>query len=380
MKICHELESCTGCTACRHICPVSAITMRENSEGFLYPEVNESLCVHCGRCVRVCPQNHVPTYYAPQTVYAVKHRMQSVRERSTSGGMFTALSDWILHQGGVIYGAAFDEAFAVSHIAADNAIERNRMRGSKYVQSVLGDVFAHIESDLRENRYVLFTGTPCQVDGLRNFIGKAHDKLFLVDIVCYGTPSPLLFRDYVQFIQKEYQTNIRWYTFRNKKASWRTGKSFLELENNKAVSKEKTEIFDRLFWSGNIIRTSCYACPYTKPIRISDITIGDCWGLEKILPTFEDAYGVSLCLVNTKQGERIFDEIFQAIECHDISNSLEWQQPRMQSPTERPITRDVFWRDYHRKGFVYVARKYTHWNIFRITIRKIRFVLHRIFG
>jgi hypothetical protein len=375
MKICHSQEACTGCTACKHICPTAAIAMRENDEGFLYPEVDENLCIHCGRCVRVCPQNHKPPYREPRGVYAVKHKEQMVRVQSTSGGMFTALSDWILQRGGVVYGAAFDEAFSVSHIMAETALERNRMRGSKYVQSALGEVFAQIKKNLAEDRYVLFTGTPCQVDGLRSFIGKPNNKLFLVDIVCYGTPSPLLFREYIHFIKEDYQTDIRWYTFRNKKASWRTGKSHVELVNNKTVSKEKTEIFDRLFWSGNIIRTSCYTCPYTKPIRISDITIGDCWGVEKMLPAIEDAYGVSLCLVNTEQGARIFEAISKMIEYYDISSSSNWQQPRMQSPTERPSSREQFWSDYHKKGFLYIARKYTHWNLIRIAIRKIRSII-----
>lgn len=237
-------SDCCGCTACYSICPKNAISMLEDKEGFKYPSINMDMCISCHLCEKVCAfkqsksikkKNNVSK---PQT-FAVKHKNLNVRLNSRSGGIFTDLSDYFLKNDGVIYGCILDNTLVVKHIRATNETQRNLMRGSKYVQSDLFNTFAQVKNDLDGSKYVLFTGTSCQIDGLKSFLGKKYEKLLCVDILCHGVPSPMIFKDFIDWSEKKYDGKVIDVDFRNKKDfGWASHVETLSLKKNNNVFKK----------------------------------------------------------------------------------------------------------------------------------------------
>lgn len=374
-------EECCGCTACKYICPTRAINMVFDEEGFLYPKINQELCIDCGKCKKVCPfQNttNIEDKLDEPLIYAVIQKDPEIRMQSSSGGAYTAISDPILEKDGLVYGVKFDENFNVVHSRAVNAEERNEFRGSKYVQSELNDTFTHIYDDLNSGKSVLFTGTGCQTAGLRNFLAnkKANtEKLIINDFVCHGTPSPLLWSNYIKFIQKKGQLNS--YTFRYKVKGWHGYNIKAEYKNGDIkINSLKLKVFTNLFSSNLVLRPSCYNCKFANLNRPSDIMIGDYWGIEKVMPEIDDNKGVSLVLVNTDKGKAIFSEIRENLEVWQ-SNTEDCLQQNLLKPTGRPQMREQFWKDYNNNGFEYIAKKYAGYNIKGMTKKNIKTILVR---
>lgn len=288
-------------------------------------------------------------------VYAVQHLESSVVEASRSGGIFTALSDYVLDQCGVVYGCVLTEDFKAVHVRADDEVGRNAMRGSKYIQSKLGDTFGSVKTDLETGSEVLFSGTSCQVAGLKKFLGKEYDNLFCVDIVCHGVPGTVVWEKYLEWQEKRANAKVTAVDFRNKKDfGWRAHIETLIFDNGKQVS---SPIFKNLFYGHTILRPSCYECPLKSVMHPGDITIADYWGIEKAAPEFDDNRGVSLVLVNGEKGEAVFEA---------VKNTLRWKetrledsiQPPLKAPFPKPENRELFWRDLQSKKFCYVANKY----------------------
>lgn len=288
-------------------------------------------------------------------VYAVKHKDEEIRAASRSGGIFTALSDLILADGGIVYGCVLTENFTAVHIRAESIAERNRMRGSKYIQSKLGDTFKNVQEDLEDGKSVLFSGTSCQVAGLKQFLKKEYNNLFCVDIVCHGVPSTAVWKSYLHWQEQKNNGKAVKVDFRNKKDfGWHDHVETIEFENGKSAS---SRVFRNLFYGHMILRPSCYECPYKSVMHPGDITIADYWGIEKAAPEFDDNNGVSLVLVNNEAGENAFER---------VKNKLAWKQtelkdsmqPPLKAPFPKPENREQFWRDFQNKPFEYVAKKY----------------------
>jgi coenzyme F420-reducing hydrogenase beta subunit len=366
MLIYERKEECCGCTACKSICPKQAISMIPDKEGFLYPSINQELCIECDLCKKVCPFSdnyRTSGNYDQPLVYAAKHKDDNVRMNSSSGGMFTAISDYILDIDGVVYGAAFDEKFVVRHQKAETAEERNKFRGSKYVQSNLIGVFEDIKKELKKERTVLFTGTPCQNAGLRSYLHNNYENLYLCDIVCHGTPSPLIFEDYKSFMQNKYKSRIKELSFRDKLLGWRSQAVGIQFINQKAYTKEASEdIFYRLFLTNMILRESCYNCKFCNLTRPSDITIADFWGVEKSMPDFDDNIGISLVLINSPKGQQLFESVSKDLYYRE-SNTIDCLQHNLHSPSQPSPRRNKFWQDYKNKGFEYVLKKYAGYGL-----------------
>lgn len=288
-------------------------------------------------------------------VYAVKHKSETVRAASRSGGIFTAVSDWVLAENGVVYGCVLDESFCAVHVRAEGIEDRDRMRGSKYIQSKLGDTYKNIRKDLMDGRLVLFTGTSCQVAGLRQYLGIEYANLYCVDIVCHGVPSPKVWNEYMSWQEKKNKSKVKNVDFRNKKDyGWRAHKETLTFENGKNLS---SNVFTSLFYGHSILRPSCYECPYKSVMHPGDITIADYWGIEKAAPEFDDNKGVSLVLLNNETGAKVFESVKGYIKW--IETRLEdSMQPPLKAPFPEPDNRNVFWRDFSSKNFDYVAKKY----------------------
>ena len=288
-------------------------------------------------------------------VYAVKHKDENTRAASRSGGIFTALSDEVLEKQGVVYGCVLNENFVAVHVRAENKNERNRMRGSKYIQSKLGDTFRNVKVDLEEGRFVLFSGTSCQVAGLKAYLPKDYENLICVDIVCHGVPSTKVWDAYLSWQEEKNNSKITGVDFRNKKDfGWRAHMETLYFENNKVVS---SGVFRTLFYGHNVLRPSCYECPYKSVIHPGDITIADYWGIEKAAPEFDDNKGVSLVLVNNETGEKMLDKVKDKIIWKEtrIEDSL---QPPLKAPFPKPETREQFWKDFETRDFSYITKKY----------------------
>lgn len=311
-------------------------------------------------------------------VYAVKHKDFDVRMESRSGGIFTALSDWILDEDGVVYGCVLDEKFEAMHVRACSKEERNRMRGSKYIQSDLKDTFRNVQADLKEGKKVLFSGTSCQVAGLKAYLGTEYQTLICVDIVCHGVPSPLVWKEYLKWQERKYGKCTA-VDFRNKKDfGWVAHVETLTMKmkngNSKSVS---SEVFKNLFYGHTILRPSCYKCPYKDIIHPGDITIADYWGIDKAAPGFSDNKGVSLVLINSSLGMECFLAVKSNIEyvATRIEDSM---QPPLRAPFEEPKEREQFWKALNNCSFERVAKKYGGYGLRNRVKRMIKRILNKI--
>ena len=340
---------CCGCTACVDTCPEKAIKLELDEKGFWYPRVDEEKCLFCGKCIDACTFHYNQSdekRVTPSSVYAVKHKDENVRLLSRSGGIFTAITDIVLAQGGYIYGAAFTDGFQVKHKKATTVEERNSFRTSKYVQSDMTGVYDQIKCDLREGHSVLFSGTPCQVSAVKNAM-KNEDctGLFLIDIVCLGVPSPIVWRDYLNCRQNEYDGKITSVEFRDKQFGWKAHRETFTINGLKYDSDD----YKKLFSSHDILRPSCFECPYKSIDRVGDITIADFWGIDKAVPGFNDDKGVSLVMVNTEKGETLFEKSKNNI-IWEPSNLEDAMQNNMKFSYPRPDSYFEFWENYRESG------------------------------
>lgn len=312
-------------------------------------------------------------------VYAVKHKDETIRATSRSGGIFTALSDLILSNGGVVYGVVLTGEFMAAHIRAESTEERNRMRGSKYIQSKLGDTFKNVRKDLDSGKEVLFSGTSCQVEGLKRFLGKKYDSLFCIDIVCHGVPSSIVWKRYLHWQEQRNHGNVVKVDFRNKKDfGWRDHMETLWFDNKKSVS---SPVFKNLFYGHMILRPSCYECPYKSVMHPGDITIADYWGIEKAAPEFDDNKGVSLVLINNESGAKMFKQVKNWViwKQTKLEDSL---QPPLKAPFPKPDGREDFWIEFNNTSFSHIAKVYADYGVvnkinkfLRIIKRKMRHLI-----
>ena len=353
-------EDCCGCTACMSVCPTQAITMVADEEGFAYPNIDQGLCIDCRLCVKVCPLvgDRAPSNCEQPTVYAAKHNDDRIRFNSSSGGMYTAISDYILNLDGIVYGAGFDDNFAVRHQRAETAGERDKFRGSKYVQSDLQGAFWEIKKELLGRRVVLFTGTPCQNAGLRSFLGEDFVNLYLCDIVCHGTPRPVVWKSYVEFCERKRKSKMKEYYFRFKGNGWHSHTEKAVYINGREDSTSPlSQSYKNLFHAHLPLRPACHDCKFCNFFRPSDITIADFWGIDKNMPEFDDNLGVSLVLINSPKGSKLFREISSDLDYRE-SNTKDCMQPNLHQPTGPSQHRDEFWHDYRNRDFGYVLKKY----------------------
>jgi len=353
-------EDCCGCTACAMICAKHAITMIPDKMGFMYPRVNKDLCINCGLCLNVCTFNmnyDVTENLEIPKVYATRHKDIKEVLSSQSGGMFIAISDFILSNDGAIYGVGFDEQFRIIHKRTTSKEGRDEFKGSKYVQSDLSDIFFRIKNDLKNNQTVLFSGTPCQTSGLKSYLNLTQtdtQHLYLCDIICHGVPSPNIWEDYISYIKKISRKDIKKINFRNKEFGWKSYVETYILSNGKQIIRDT---FVNLFVKNIMLRPSCGNCKYANLKRPSDITLGDFWGWWKYSQEFMDDLGISLTIVNTPKGELLFNKIRPFVNSIE-SNTVHCLQRNLQNPTQLSEARTAFEHDYKNHGFMYVAKKY----------------------
>ena len=293
------------------------------------------------------------------SVFAVKHKDENVRMDSRSGGIFTALSDYVLENGGTVYGSSMEADFVVKHIRVTTKEERNKMRGSKYAQSSLGEVFYEVKNDLLNDIQVLFTGTSCQIAGLKSFLGKEYEKLICVDIICHGVPSQKVLSEYICWMEKRKKAKVTKIDFRNKnKFGWKEHVETLYFEDGTEVD---SRIYAQLFYGLNIIRPSCYKCRYKSLEHPGDITIGDFWGISEISPNFDDDKGVSLVFINSEKGKRLFDLIADRLYYIETGVSDCMMHKPLVEPYREPISRNEFWDIYNKRGILGVINNYTNY-------------------
>lgn len=350
-------SECSGCTACKNICPKNAIQMIEDEEGFKYPKIDKEKCINCGACYKICPNVKKDETNTIKEAYGVKHKNENERITSRSGGVFIALSDYVLKQGGIIYGAELKEDFTVIHSRAENKKQRDKFKGSKYIQSDMKDIIKKVQQDLKENRKVLFSGTPCQVAAVKSCVSKKdQENLYTCDLICHGVPSNKIFREFLKYIEKISGKTIKNFNFRDKRFGWESHYETAIFDDNTEMT---TQYFRNLFYGHNILRPSCYECNYANIHRPADITIADFWGIENVAPEFMDEKGVSLVIINNDKGKEWFEEVkdnLHTIYC-SVEDCVKYTYT-LNQPTPVAETRDEFWQDYNNKDFNYIIEKY----------------------
>lgn len=370
MKI-TDRQHCFGCGACSDMCPSQNITMERDEDGFSYPIINPAACTDCGLCIAVCPSSKgIPaeTNAHSLSAYAAKHSM-AVRSNSASGGAFTAISDQIIRDGGVIYGAAFDKALRLHHEGALTQEQRNWQRDSKYVQSDTSGIFRNVEKHLLSGVKVLFSGCPCQVDALKRYIEQkpglqtAAKDLYLVDILCSGVPSPQLFEDYIAFVQHRKGKRVTGFTFRNKEKPWGIHNEKITFADGTTDSQSAlSQGYKNIFGLNIAFRPACYECPYAGPQRTGDITIGDFWGIEKAMPGFRDSQGVSAVLVNTEQGINLIDRAKGELELLKCTAEDVFRLNHKRPASEKKEASQAFYRIYREQGIGVILAHYGQYN------------------
>lgn len=323
ITIVNKIECC-GCEACVNACPKNCIRMVSDEEGFLYPKVNSESCIQCGLCERVCP---VINYTArqgndAQEACLLQHKDESICSQSTAGGAFTGIATYVLEKGGIVFGVEMTERYEVRHTSVETVEELNKFRNSKYVQSRIGNVYQQVKKELKSGRWVCFSGTPCQIEGLRHYLNKDYEKLVLVDVVCRAVPSPGIWKKYINYESKQKGAflSIR---FRDKALGYQYSTMALKNRNGKTFRGGiESQPWLRMFFSGMIIRPSCTDCKFRSRYRNSDFTIWDCFNTYSLDRTFDEDRGTTRMLIHTEKAKDIFKEIQNNYICKALSAGM----------------------------------------------------------
>ena len=355
-----EKEKCCGCYACYNICPKHAITFVESKDGFMYPKIDESKCINCGLCKKVCNALNKKELKNDIKAYAAKNKNDSERLNSSSGGIFILIAKYILNNNGVVYGAAFDDDFNVKHIRVDSLDNISQLMTSKYVQSQIKDTYCQAKKDLNAGKLVLFTGTPCQIEGLKLYLMKDYDNLFTQDLICHGVPSPKVWNKYKEYrLQKDGQKPEK-ISFRNKDNGWRLSNMKFSYKKDNYKKNQNEDKFMNAFLRNTILRNSCYNCSAKKLNRVSDITLADFWGIDNFNIDFDDNKGTSLVIVNSEKGRKIYSEISKYILSKevDFNEAIKYNQSMIKS-VSKDKNRDKFFENLDSMDFDKLVDKYT---------------------
>lgn len=346
-EIC-KIEKCTGCFSCMNICPQDAITVGEDINGKTIPYIDKKKCIECGKCVRVCPVNYPVNFYNPRKCYAAWEKNEEDRRTSASGGIAAALSKVVIEENGIVYGAGFNEKLELVHSSARNIEEIQKFKGSKYVQSYTGLIFRHVKENLENNKKILFIGTPCQVAGLKSYLGKGYDNLILVDIICHGTPPMSYLKEYLKFIDPKCRADK--VTFRGEKDFCMT--LYHGTEEFYCTKSEK-DFYFYAFLKGLIYRDNCYTCSWAKPDRCSDITIGDFWGLDRKSMKEQYSGKVSVVLLNTLTGEQFWEKHRSCFysEQREVKEAVDGNA-QLRKPSKYHADRTLFLNNYKKGNFI----------------------------
>lgn len=351
----NDLEKCCGCGECKYICPTNAISYKKNNQGFLFPTIDENSCVNCSLCVKRCTFNKEFISNEIIASFAVKHKNEEVRAQSRSGGVFTALTDFVLKRNGVVYGCVLQNFDTAVHVRATNSLERNEFRKSKYIQSDNTNIFEQIEKDVKDGLYVVYSGTSCQVNAVKDYLKDLDlSKVFFVDVVCHGVPSPKVWQDYLKFVNKK-NKKIKKVEFRDKdKFGWASHYESVTYQDGQYFS---SNVFTTLFYSHLILRKDCFSCPYRHVYHHSDVTIADCWGIKQNNPEFDDDKGVSLVILNSEKGRNLFESVKNDLNVLQI-NINDFLQPPLKDNWQMPQEWKDFWEYYNNHSFKKIIKKY----------------------
>lgn len=306
-KIIIDKEDCTGCNACKAICPKNAITMQFDKKGFRYPQIDSDKCIDCNLCVKVCGRRNDYSHLR-KSAHVLYSKDEALRKISTSGGVFGELAKYCIHLGGVVFGAAFDENLKVYHCGVDNEPDLPLIQKSKYVQSDLKNTYEEAREILEGGRKVLFSGTPCQIAGFKAFLGEEYENLFCIDIICQGVPSPLVWEKYLEVLG-DADAPISEVDFRSKINGWKALNFSYKKGGNLVNTPFENDFYMKGFEDTEILRDVCYNCSFRGEYGCADITIGDCWGYKEIVGEEDDDFGASVAIVNTDKGEKLLKEL-----------------------------------------------------------------------
>lgn len=370
-------QNCSGCSACYSKCPKQAITMVEDEKGFRYPKVNKELCINCGLCDKVCPIINSKQIQNEPQAYACYNKNEKIRLNSSSGGIFTLIAQNIIKQGGVVFGVVFDSDFSVKHTYIEKVEELDKLRTSKYLQSRIEDTYKQAEDFLKQNRKVLFTGTPCQIEGLLSYLGKKYENLYTQDIICHGAPSPKVWRRYLDYRRKQDIEKPVRINFRLKDEGWNLFALLLQYNNSAYKINHNDDLFMKAFLQNASLRDSCYNCSFKKKNRLSDITLADFWGINNIYPEMNDNKGTSLVIINSNKGKKMFQEIIKDITYKevDFETAIKYN-PSMTNSVKPHKNRTLFFDNLDSMEFDKLVKKYIpDDNLLRKVAKKI---WHRI--
>ncbi|MBO5142217.1 MAG: Coenzyme F420 hydrogenase/dehydrogenase, beta subunit C-terminal domain [Clostridia bacterium] len=368
-------EECTGCFSCYNICPKNAIDMIEDMYGFIYPRIDKSKCIDCGICKKSCPSYQKADYKYPRKCFAMHSKDEEIRNNSTSGGAATIFSEMILSKGGVVYGASFKKGVIIEHIRVEKKENLEQLKGSKYVHSYINNTFRLVKSDLENGRKVLFIGTPCQVAGLKSFLNKEYESLYLIDLVCHGVPSQKFLKDEIKNSLNVNFNEIDKIKFRG--ADGYKLEYYKDSDVIKTVKSENSAYCDS-FMSGIFFRENCYDCPYAKAERVSDLTIGDFWGLKEESKLFKDRKkGISLILPITEKGLSLIElsKKDMVLEERKVEEAIEGNS-QLQAPVVKSKEYDTFMKEYILKGYKKAYYKAKHKAIIKKNVKNNKLIMY----
>lgn len=382
-----DKADCCGCGACAAVCPKHAISLVPDENGFQYPEIDEAACISCGKCLKVCNYKSDDHRNRIGKVYAATAEHPEIAMKSASGGIFAELAGLILDRGGYVFGSAFclkDGKLEAVHICVESRDELSRLQGSKYLQSDMLSAYSEARTLLQQGSIVLFSGTPCQIVGLKSFLGKDYDNLFTVDIICHGVPSQQMFQDYTSLLMEKYQGDLQSFKFRDKAKGWGLNASVTYSDRSHKIRTKyipfRASSYYDMFIKCETYRENCYSCPFANESRTGDLTLGDFWGIQRVHPEymtqnggpFHEERGISCILENTEKGRYLLEESKNHLVLRDSSfQNAAAENSQLQHPSSRPDSRETVMQIYREAGYAGVEKYFNK----RIGIKKYYYIL-----